>query len=340
MRFYELSLTAPGATTPERTWSSFPNGQFDPGALDVEFDMLVYTHATPMGGSAIRIHGVALQDLMQAQQFGQHFINNELQQGYKLTLKGGMGKGLPLANPAQQGTLAVGQVLQSFGQWEGTEMQLDLVIMPTQYSSDNPGNYVLNWQPGQTLQAALQNCLSVAHPGMPTLFGISNQLVQSYHEVHFCSTLDELGQLIKEMTDGQFLGSTYPGVDIVVNSGVVTVFDGTQQSSVVQINFTDLVGQPTWLDAATMQVKVVMRGDIQVGTQIKMPQGFVGGPGATIFQPGNNSSSAYNYNLTLAGAFLVREVRHVGHFRSTSGADWVTILTCTPTTPPSGSTNG
>ncbi|MBN3771191.1 hypothetical protein [Burkholderia sp. Se-20378] len=335
MRYYELNLYRPDDTTkPVRTWTSYPNGRFDPGALDVEFDVLVTAYHTPVGGSSIRVHGVALQDLMQPQQFGMQIVGNKVQPGMYLELKGGMGKGLPLANPAQAQTLLKGQIYQSFGQWEGTEMQLDFTINAADFSSDNPGNYVLNWKAGQPLQTALQNCLSVAHPNMPTLFGISNQLVQSYDEVHLCSTLDELGQLVQEMTVGQFLGEEYPGVSIAINAGAISVFDGSQPpQATVQINFTDLIGQPTWLDAGTMQLMVVMRGDIQVGSQIRMPTGFTSGAGSTIFQSSDRSASAYNYNLTFSGTFLVTGLRHIGHFRSTSGADWSTVVECVPTTP-------
>lgn len=335
MRYYEITLYQPGnTTTPVRTWSSFPGGTFDPGALDVEFDALVTNFATPTGGTAITIHGVPLKDLMQPQQFGPQLVNNQLQPGMYLVLKGGMGKGLPLANPAQQGVLLQGQILQSFGTWQGTEMQLDLVVYAGVFSSDNPGNHVLNWQAGQPLSTALQNCLSVAYPGMPLTVNVASQLVQAYDEAHYCGTLEELAQYVKGATAGQFVGSSYPGVDIAINSGALTVLDYTQPpASTVQINFADLVGQPTWLDVATMQLMVVMRGDIQIGTQITMPQGFTVGAGSTVFQSSSNSSSALNYQMTFSGTFLVTGMRHIGHFRSSSGSDWVTVLNCTPTTP-------
>ncbi|RIV54642.1 hypothetical protein D2W70_09790 [Burkholderia pseudomallei] len=296
--------------------------------------MTVVAYHTPVGGSSITIHGVALQDLMQPQQFGLQIVGNKVFPGMYIELKGGMGRGLPLANPAQANTLLKGQIYESFGTWQGTEMQLDFTINPADFSSDNPGNYVLNWQAGQPLQTALQNCLAVAHPNMPTLFGISDQLVQSETEVHFCSTLEELAQYVQEVTSGQFLGDDYPGVSIAVNAGTINVFDGSQPpQATVQINFTDLIGQPTWLDAGTMQLMVVMRGDVSVGSQIRMPQGFTSGAGATIFQSNNQSTSAFNYNLTFLGTFLVTGVRHIGHFRSSSGESWATVINCTPTTP-------
>ncbi len=337
MRHYELNLYRSGDTTnPVRTWSSFPGGQFDPGALDVEFDVLVQAYHTPAGGSSITIHGIALSDLMQPQQFGMQVVGNKVQPGMYIELKGGMGKGLPLANPAQQGTLLKGQIYQSFGTWLGTEMRLEFTINPAEFSSDNPGNFVLNWPANQPLGPALQNCLAVAYPNVPLSVNISDRLVQSTAEVHFCSTLEELSQYVHEVTNGQFLGDEYPVASISINAGAIHVFDGSQPpATTVQINFTDLIGQPTWLDAGTMQLMVAMRGDVSVGSYIKMPQGFASGAGSTIFQSNDRSTSAYNYNLTFTGTFLVTAVRHIGHFRSPRGEDWSTVIECTPTTAPS-----
>lgn len=334
MRFYEIDLYQPGSTTPARTWTSFPGGQFDPGALNVEFDLTVAPYGTPIGGQSITIEGISIADLMQPQQFAPRFINGTLQPGMTFVLKGGMGRGLPLANPAQQGTLLKGQVWQAFGNWEGTEMTLDLVINPGGYDSSNPGNFVLNWQPGQPLSTALQNCLSVAYPGVPLTMNISNQLVQSAAEVHHCGTLEEMAQYVQGVTNGQFLGSSYPGVNIAMQAGALSVFDSTWTPPTVQLNFNDLVGQPTWIDVNTLQVKLVMRGDLQIGTAVKMPVGLSGQAGQ-VMTSGNSLPSSSNYLTTFSGSFQIIEQRHIGNFRASDGGSWVTIINCVPFTPPS-----
>ena len=334
MRFYEITLTPPGGTKPTRTWSSFPGGQFDPGALNVEFDLTVAPYATPIGGQSITIEGISIADLMQPQQFAPQIINGAFQPGMTFELKGGMGKGLPLVNPAQQGTLLKGQVWQSFGNWEGTEMTLDFVVNPGGYDSSNPGNFVLNWQSGQPLSAALQNCLAVAYPNVPLSINISNQLVRSEVEVHHCGTLEELAQYVHEVTSGQFLGPTYPGVQITMQGGALSVFDSTWQPPTVQLNFTDLVGQPTWIDVNTLQVKLVMRGDLQIGTAVKMPIGL-SGQAAQVLTSGNSLPSSTNYLTTFSGSFQVIEVRHIGNFRSGDARSWVTIINCVPFSAPS-----
>lgn len=333
MRFYEITLYPPGSTTAVRTWSSFPGGQFDPGALNVEFDLTVAPYATPVGGQSITIEGISIADLMQPQQFAPRIVNGVQQPGMTFVLKGGMGKGLPFANPAQQGTLLKGQIWQAFGNWEGTEMSLDFVINPGGFDSDNPGNFVLHWQAGQPLSTALQNCLSVAYPGNPLSINISDQLVQSATEVHLCSTLEELSQYVQEVTHGQFLGANYPGVNITMQAGALSVFDNTWQPSTVQLNFTDLVGQPTWIDVNTLQVKLIMRGDLQIGTAVKMPTGLSGQAGQ-VLTSGNSLPSSTNYLTTFSGSFQIIEVRHIGNFRAGDGGSWVTVINCVPYTAP------
>jgi hypothetical protein len=334
LRFYEITLFPPGSTTAARTWTSFPGGQFDPGALNVEFDLTVAPYGTPIGGQSITIEGISIADLMQPQQFAPRIVNGALQPGMTFVLKGGMGRGLPLANPAQQGTLLKGQIWQAFGNWEGTEMTLDFVINPGGYDSGNPGNFVLNWQAGQPLATALRNCLSVAYPAAPLTVNISDQLVQSETEVHHSGTLEEMAQYIQGITNGQFLGSSYPGVQIAMQGGALSVFDSTWQPPTVQLNFSDLVGQPTWINVNTLQVKLVMRGDLQIGTAVKMPVGLSGQVGQ-VLTSGNSLPSSANYQTTFSGSFQINEVRHIGNFRSSDGGSWVTVINCVPLTPPS-----
>ena len=335
MRYYEINLYRPGSSAVARSWSSYPGGKFDPCALNVEFDLVVTPYATPAGGQVITIEGIDIADLMQASQFGPKVVNGQWQDGMTLELKGGMGKGLPLANPAQQGTLLKGVIWQSYGNWEGTEMTLDFVINPGGYDSAHPGNFVLNWIAGQPLSAALQQCLSVAYPSVPISMNISPQLVQSRDEPHFCGTLEELAQLIQDITKGKFLGDQYPGVSITLQGGKILVFDSTWVPPTIQLLFTDLIGQPTWIALNILQVKLAMRGDLQIGTVIKMPKGLSGQAGQ-VMTSGNALPTGMNYQTTFAGSFEVLGVRHVGNFRSPDGAAWVTIINCTPYSAPAG----
>ncbi|KFG94406.1 hypothetical protein GQ56_0126480 [Burkholderia paludis] len=251
----------------------------------------------------------------------------------QLSLQGGMKTGLPLANPLQAGVLVNGQVFQSYGNWEGTSMRLDLVVLPSSYSLDNPGNIVLNWKAGQPLGPALTNALLVAYPGVPIQMSISDQLVQNHDEVHFSSTLQQLAQCIQDITRGYFLGADYGGVRVTLSNGRFLIWDDTFQPPQIQIEFKDLIGQPTWLANNVMVFKTVLRADLQVGARVLMPKGTQNTPGMVISTQQSFPSTNQNYYQTaFQGLFQIVELRHVGSYRSHDGKSWVTIVKCVPNT--------
>ncbi|WP_244108872.1 hypothetical protein [Burkholderia anthina] len=318
-----VSKTAPATAATPRTWTSHPNGVFNPSALDIEFDCPIADYATAPNAFTITIHGVSLADLSQAANF----------EGMQLSLQGGMKTGLPLANPLQAGVLVNGQVFQSYGNWEGTDMRLDLVVLPSSYTLDNPGNIVLNWRTGQPLGPALTNTLQVAYPGVPIQMSISDRLVQNHDEVHFSATLQELAQCIQGITRGHFLGADYGGVRVTLSNGRFLIWDDTFQPPQIQIEFKDLIGQPTWLENNVMVFKTVLRSDLQVGARVLMPQGMQNIPGMVISSQQSFPSTNKNYYQTaFQGLFQIAELRHIGSYRSSDGASWVTVVKCVPAT--------
>jgi hypothetical protein len=248
-------------------------------------------------------------------------------------LKAGMQAGLPLANPKQAGLLVTGEVIQSYGNWQGVDMRLDLVIVPSSYTLNSPGNLVLEWKAGQPLSQALQNTLSVAYPGVPQSVNLSDQLVLSNTEQHFCSTLQGMAQCLRDITQGYFLGPSYGGVRVTAQNGTIFVWDDTYEPPTIQLSFTDFVGQPTWIGPNTMVVKLVLRADLQLGTMLKMPQGVQNSPGFVGTQPQQQFPSSDKYQTAFQGSFQITELRHIGAYRAPDGSSWVTIATCqTPVT--------
>lgn len=322
MRYYDIILTKPGTSGPVRRWTSHPYGQFDPGALNVEFDMPIAPYATPMGAMAVTIYGVPKEDLSQAYRF----------EGMEITVNGGMQKGLPLANPYQAGLLLKGQVFQAFGTWEGTEMRLDLVIYPAVYTTDNPGNFTISWLAGTPLVEAIKAALLVVYPTIPIIVNIGSNLVLNNNEWNYCATLEELSTFISDLTEDQF-GQR---VEITMQAGAIVIFDKTYKPKPIQINFTDLVGQPTWIKPFTMQVMTVMRADLQIGSVITMPSELRNAPGflntsvSAALSPdvGGALPSTGKNGVIFDGNFTVNAVRHLGSFRSSSGSDWVSIFNC------------
>lgn len=326
MRYYELTLTPPGSSTPIRKWTSYPNGKPDPCALNIMFDAIVSNAAAPSGNQTITVEGISLADLSEALQWGIHpDSTGKLIPGMNLTLKAGMGGGLPLENKGQQGTIVKGQVVQAFGNWIGTEMTLDFVIAPGVFTEDTPGNFVLNWTKGQKLSDALKSMLSVAYKGydMPIAINISENWVADQDMPGFSGTLEGIAT--------QILGSTMDQSDgpvvIGVQNGKILVQDSTYKPDAIQINFNDLIGQPTWVEPNTMQIGTVMRADLQLGSHIEMPKGFVGAPGS-VTTTAQSQPSQLKYKSTFTQSYFIKSLRHVGNFRSTDSGEWATIFKC------------
>lgn len=319
-RFYSLTLTAQGSTTPVRTFTSHPNGIYNPAALDIQYDALIGPYGTPSGASTITVYGIPLQDLMQPQQFA----------GMTLELKSGMAAGLPLANPAQAGTILKGIVFQTFGNWEGVQQTLDFVVIPGGFTVNNPGNFILNWTTGTQLSAALSQTFSTAYPGMPVDMNISGDYVQNHDEIHACGTLDTLAQIVGDITEGVFDVRVHIGIQ----AGRILVFDQTFKPAPIQLSFNDFMGQPTWIAVNTMQIKTVARADLSMGCMVRMPQGLQNLPGA-VTTTQNASPSSVKQQTTFQNNFIVQELRQIGSFRSSDATQWATILNClmVPKTP-------
>lgn len=303
-----------------RTWTSFPNGSIDTGALNVEFDVYATTFATPLGDAALKIWGVGLQDV----------ISPDFN-GMQIDLYGGMGKGLPLANAAQQGLLVSGTVWQAFGNWQGTDMSLDFIIKPLDTSASKPANIVFQWKAGVQLSSALAATLTTAYPAYKQQININPNLVLAHDEAHYCPTMTSLAQFLEGVTINLF-GTTYQGVQITLRENTFIAFDGSTPATPTTLLFTDLVGQPTWYAPQMISVATVMRADLQVGGYIQMPIGYVAGAGSIVTQA--SSLSQYANKSAFQGAFQILQARHIGNFRDPDGRSWVSIFNCAlPATP-------
>jgi hypothetical protein len=244
-----------------------------------------------------------------------------------------MGRGLPLANPAQAGLLVSGAVWQATGSWQGTEQKIDLLLNPGGASIERPINLSLNWQQGQPLAPALQQCLATAFPNTKVIINISPNLVAPAPMPHFARTLTELFQFLTNYTQS-LQGPGSLGVRITPRGSGFLVFDGTVPVSTgfpKTLVFADLHGQPTWRDANTLWLETTMRADISVGDIIAMPPEIML-LGALALQPLASFPSLRKQNV-IQGAFMVIQMRHWGRFRDPDGTQWSTGLICIPVPP-------
>lgn len=319
-RYYSIETIPKIGSSP---WTSFPKGVNDPGALNVELDLLAAFYGIPQGdtgGATVTIHGVPLSDLQQANNFAST-------RNVKMVVRGGMQAGLPLAVPSQAGLLLEGQIFQTYGNWANTEMNLSFVLIPSGFTLGKQGNFVFNWMPGQSLADALNATLNVAYAsfGYKINMNIGTAYATSAPITHIIPTLTKFAQFIHSLNGVR-------GVNIAINNGTILVTDGSIQKKAKQLLFTDLIGQPKWVEPNIMQFMTVMRADIQPGTLVTMPVGFFNSPGIIATTPSSAPSQQPQNKTAFQNNFLVQSIRHIGNFRDPDGTLWALVFQATPHT--------
>lgn len=322
MRYYRVELTnsktgkpiLDAQGKPIGPFTSFVNGQTIPGALNIEFDIPAAPFAQPMGSAYLKLWGVGLGSIGYASMFNPDWVNGSFT---RIKVYGGMQAGLPLANPKQAGLLIDGFVLQAFGNWQGTQQSLDFVVNGIFGAPDEPANIVLNWQKGQPLGPAVALALQNAFPKRTVTGSVATTLVAPQDQPSYYQSVPQLAAYVAGVSQ-VMVGGTYRGVQIAATEAGFKLFDGTSKTAPKQINFTDLIGQPTWLDIGTINFKTVMRSDIAMSDYVKMP------PVPQISTAASYSS--YRDKAVFNGVFLVNSVRHMGHFRQRSADSWVTSI--------------
>jgi hypothetical protein len=206
------------------TFTSFPNGMNDPGALQIEMDIPVAAFDSPaFSGAAIKIYGIPLSMISQA--------NNLRFKNVKVF--GGFQKGLPLANPAQAGLLVQGYIFQPFGNWIGTEQSLVLVILAgaAPANTSAPATPLVFFGPkGTTMASAITKALTAAYPNMTANVNISPNLTFLSDEAHVASSIEEFSRYVRRTSRGIIKSPTYPGVSIVPSGATFNVFDSQMPS--------------------------------------------------------------------------------------------------------------
>ncbi|MEG0234066.1 MAG: hypothetical protein RR680_18970 [Hafnia sp.] len=340
MRYYDIQILTPpdNKGNPEklfRRYSSLKNGVFNPGNLMIEFDIQRFGESTPKGESCITIWGISPQDMQQARQ--DMF-------GMKIKMWVGMSKGLPLAKPAQQGLILEGTIWQVLGNWQGTELRMDLIVTASAVSDVIPAplapiNLTLPWNKGVKLSVALTQCFQNMGGEYRFSISISDRLINNFDSSMFCGNLTELATKLKYLSKNIIKENDYSGVEIsVVNGREIRVFDNDfanhqdqnskksasyRSKNPTQIVFTDLVGQPTWVQYGTITIPCVMRSDIQVGDYIRMPEKL-----RPMVQA--SSYSQFRDDSAFTGDFLVSSVRLLGNSRQPDANSWVTVLEAHP----------
>lgn len=354
MRYYKIKITKDGkliqpsslkdAGVDDATFTSFVNNQNIPGALNVEMDFPITTFDSPWFASHLAVWGLSLKEI--AQSFDLNNCDIQVEAGFK--------KGLPLATSAAKyaGIILQGTIFSAYGNWIGTSQKIDMVLMPPIGTKASPINIQFSAEPNKPIANAVEQALKAAFKdkGYDVKVAISDELVFSYPQSGGYSSLPAFSKALLQMTTAkQFAGiktksgSKYEGAKITIRGKTVIVFDGTQDygnftaDNPAKIAFQDIIGQPTWIDPATMNFKTVMRADLSVGDFIQMPEKLgapyvVLAPGAAI--PGVPAENIRN-KIHFQGKYLISGVHHFGNFRQPDAASWVTTYDCVISNPPS-----
>lgn len=309
MRYYTIIITNPIDGKEVIRWTSLGlNGVNNLSAQQIEFDILTYTLADEIGSSFIKVSGVSIK------QIGGAFNLNNMQ----FKMYAGMSKGLPLSNPKQSGLIIVGIIQQCFGNWQGTNQDLNFIVQSAQGSASDPRNIILNWKRGSRLSDALSATLKTAFPDYSINVNISGSLVISSDEPAFFQTAPQLARYALNASKNINKDPNYGGVQMTIREKSIEVYDGSTQSTPKEISFNDLIGQPVWQSLTQINFRTILRADIRVGDYVLMPK--------TLAQQTPQSFSQFRNSSVFQGKFFIDSVRHIGSFRGTSGADWITVF--------------
>ena len=333
MRFYSITITDPTTKQPVvppgfagllggASYTNWVNGKPYPSAWNVEMDLYVNYLHQPMGSSFIRIWGISLQEISQA--------NNLV--GKNISVSAGMQAGLPLSNPKFAGLLFTGRIYQAFGNWVNTEMTLDLyfiagpVTAATAYPK--PVNLVVNAQPNQPMAAWLNATLKTAYPDFPVVIDISPNLTRPNAEVGYYGNIGELATYVNKTSRDIVRDPNYSGVCLTLDNSQLSAKDWNSANAVTvapkQINFQDLIGQPTWIAAGgIIQLKCAMRADLNINDPIVLPKTIVTNTQAA-------ASNLTNQTATFQGGFVIVEEHHLGNFRQPTAEAWVSVFNARP----------
>jgi hypothetical protein len=342
MRFYQLVLSDPqsglvwkptadglGFTKSAGgfTFSSFVNGKTDMGALNVEFDFPIYAWHQSQGKQWIRIWGVGLSMIGQAANLN----------GANFSLSAGMKPGLPLATAAanQAGLILQGVVFQAFGNWEGVNQTLELVVNP---GAGDVANIYWNWPKNTPLSAAIATTLAQAFPQYPNpTINIGSNLLLPYTETGHYPDLPSFADYLNRISikaGTAAYGKDYAGVQVVVlgNSIQVTDDKGVQPAKVIALAFQDLIGQPTWIAPNQVSFKTVLRADIGISMQVKFPLG-IGSPYALTSAGAATPGAPVSSKTAFQGSFVINDVHHFAAFRQADAESWNTTYTASVVSP-------
>lgn len=323
MRYYLLELMPHGTSKPVYSWTSYPGGLADSSAQLIEFDAMVAPMGAPLGtGQRITVHGVSLSTLSQSQQFA------DLAAPWSAKLTVGFRSGLPLADSSHNGVAFQGTVVQSYGNWIGTEMSLTLIVAAGgPYDLSHPGNFTLLWTKGQSLADSLHSTLDPIYGASSVSITIGSSYASDWNKLHRARTLGGLARWVANDT----LHDDDGPITIVDSAGQIRVYDKTAPVTSHTIDWVDLIGQPTWIAQDTLSVQLIMRGDLRVGDHLEFPKTINGNTptsGVGLVSTQLPGMASIKFKSTFQSTYLIAGLRYIGNSRSSDSSQWSVVARC------------
>jgi len=323
MRYYEIVISPPegvkvNSNTTLKYSSLASNGQANGAALQIDLDIFQTWYNQPAQNGYIKIHGVDFNALTQNSNFNP--IGDKY---FSIKVYVGMSKGLPYANPQQAGLILDGSILQAFGNWQGNQTSLDLIVIPTAYIQTKNINLDWYWTTDRTLQQAVERTLNIAYNNPIIEGGFSPDLKYPQMQWGQYLSLTSFAKQIYKYSKEINPDPKYKGASITATPKGFFLWDGTQttKTEVINVDFQDLIGNITWINTYTIQAKLVMRANLQIGNLIKFPKGV----------PYINTTGSYAQlrdDVNFNGEYTISQIRHLGSSRQPNGDSWCTIVEC------------
>ena len=296
----------------------------NPSALHIEFDIPSISYDLPYVNSYIKIYGIPITAISQGVNLNNGFVS----------LRAGMWKGLPLAQPKQNGLVLTGSILQAFGNWQDTNQTLEFYVSPTFMQYNTPFNFSGSITKGVNLRDSIISTIKTAFktinisPNVNT--AIRPDLVATETVSVTYPNLQSYNSWINNVSRSIINNPDYGGVKIIsygdfTKPSFFAYDTDTYQPAPKPIEFTDFIGQPTWLEPQIITFKTVLRADIQVGDIITLPSGTSDYQITT-----QQSYSQYRNKTVFNGNFFVLSMRHMGSFRDKNADSWVTQFQASP----------
>jgi hypothetical protein len=314
MRYYKIIITPPANATPgvsftPITYTSVGALGDNYSALQVDLDIYQAAAHTPAPLGSITLYGVSFDNINQS-----IYLPGALIQVFV-----GMTAGLPFANPDQIGLIVEGTILQAFGNFQGNNVSLSLIITGGAVDPTESINLPLIWRKGDTLTKAVTEALQTGYIGSKVTGSFSQDLVAVQDETAIYTNLKTLAVWVNSASKAINSSAKYSGASIVNTSSGFQLYDSlSPQVGNTLINYVDLIGNITWLNVATISAKVVMRADLEVGKYVSFPA----------LAPVVNTAifNQYRNKLAFDGIFLITRLRHQGSSRQANADSWVTII--------------